>query len=62
MVGVSGFEPPTSWSQTMRASHCATPRTDECKYSVLALPSQEMLQLFWLAFCLSLAYSTITFS
>jgi hypothetical protein len=26
MVGVSGFEPPTSWSQTMRASRCATPR------------------------------------
>jgi hypothetical protein len=26
MVGVSGFEPPTSWSQTMRASPCATPR------------------------------------
>jgi hypothetical protein len=28
MVGVSGFEPPTSWSQTMRASRCATPRSD----------------------------------
>jgi hypothetical protein len=27
MVGVSGFEPPTSWSQTMRASRCATPRS-----------------------------------
>ena len=26
MVGVGGFEPPTSWSQTKRASHCATPR------------------------------------
>ena len=26
MVGVRGFEPPTSWSQTMRASRCATPR------------------------------------
>jgi hypothetical protein len=29
MVGVSGFEPPTSWSQTMRASHCATPRVNK---------------------------------
>ncbi len=29
MVGVSGFEPPTSWSQTMRASRCATPRIAE---------------------------------
>jgi hypothetical protein len=27
MVGVRGFEPPTSWSQTMRASRCATPRS-----------------------------------
>jgi hypothetical protein len=26
MVGVRGFEPPASWSQTMRASRCATPR------------------------------------
>ena len=26
MVGVSGFEPPTSTSRTWRASHCATPR------------------------------------
>ena len=26
LVGVRGFEPPASWSQTMRASHCATPR------------------------------------
>ena len=26
MVGVGGLEPPTSWSQTMRAIHCATPR------------------------------------
>jgi hypothetical protein len=29
MVGVRGFEPPTSWSQTMRASHCATPRSQK---------------------------------
>ena len=27
LVGVRGFEPPTSWSQTMRATSCATPRT-----------------------------------
>ena len=26
MVGVNGFEPPTSWSQTKRATNCATPR------------------------------------
>ena len=26
LVGVRGFEPPASWSQTMRASRCATPR------------------------------------
>ena len=26
MVGVAGFEPAASWSQTMRANHCATPR------------------------------------
>ena len=26
MVGVRGFEPPTSSSRTKRASHCATPR------------------------------------
>jgi hypothetical protein len=25
-IGVRGFEPRTSWSQTMRATHCATPR------------------------------------
>ena len=25
-VGVGGFEPPTSWSQTRRAYPCATPR------------------------------------
>ena len=29
MVGVGGFEPPTSWSQTMRATRCATPRIQE---------------------------------
>ena len=26
VVGVKGFEPPTSWSQTKRATNCATPR------------------------------------
>ena len=26
MVGVTGFEPATSWSQTTRATNCATPR------------------------------------
>ena len=26
MVGVTGLEPATSWSQTMRATICATPR------------------------------------
>jgi hypothetical protein len=26
MVGVRGLEPRTSWSQTMRATNCATPR------------------------------------
>ena len=26
MVGVTGFEPATSWSQTTRAPICATPR------------------------------------
>ena len=25
-VGVRGLEPRTSWSQTMRATNCATPR------------------------------------
>ncbi len=25
-IGVGGFEPPASWSQTMRANRCATPR------------------------------------
>jgi hypothetical protein len=27
MVGVRGFEPPTPWSRTKCASHCATPRS-----------------------------------
>ena len=26
LVGVTGFEPTTSWSRTMRATICATPR------------------------------------
>jgi hypothetical protein len=26
MVGATGFEPATSWSQTTRATNCATPR------------------------------------
>ena len=26
VVGVRGLEPRTSWSQTMRATNCATPR------------------------------------
>src|SRR5439155_1078576 len=26
LVGARGFEPPTSWSQTRRATNCATPR------------------------------------
>ena len=26
LVGVTGLEPATSWSQTMRATICATPR------------------------------------
>ena len=26
LVGVTGFEPTTSWSRTMRATNCATPR------------------------------------
>jgi hypothetical protein len=26
LVGVRGLEPRTSWSQTMRATNCATPR------------------------------------
>ena len=35
MVGVSGFEPPTSTSRTWRASHCATPRL----YSDCSIPA-----------------------
>ena len=27
MVGVAGFEPAVSWSRTMRATNCATPRS-----------------------------------
>jgi hypothetical protein len=42
MVGVRGFEPPASWSQTMRASRCATPRIGE--YTMLVRPSQSRLR------------------
>ena len=31
MVGVTGFEPATSWSQTTRATNCATPRCEKPK-------------------------------
>lgn len=39
VVGVGGFEPPTSWSQTMRATHCATPRLT--KYSNAVIKGQS---------------------
>ncbi len=29
LVGVTGFEPATSWSQTTRATNCATPRCEK---------------------------------
>ena len=34
MVGVRGFEPPTSSSRTKRASHCATPRNQPRYYTL----------------------------
>ena len=35
MVGVGGVEPPTSCSQSKRASHCATPRLKVMFYKIL---------------------------
>jgi hypothetical protein len=43
MVGVSGFEPPTSWSQTMRASPCATPRLATESLDYLRYYSQDKI-------------------
>ena len=37
MVEATGFEPTTSWSRTMRATNCATPRK---RYSVYVLWSR----------------------
>ena len=34
MVGVTGLEPAPSWSQTMRATICATPRNTNKNYIV----------------------------
>ncbi len=39
-VGARGFEPPTSWSQTMRANHCATPRDLKLKSCLLPISSR----------------------
>ena len=67
MVGVRGFEPPTSWSQTMRASRCATPRIakyysryKELKQSTLLIRRNQAAKQAILA--LSLAYSSFTCS
>ena len=67
MVGVSGFEPPTSWSQTMRASRCATPRAGryynreaELRQSTLLSNTNQAAKQVALA--LSLAYSSFTCS
>jgi hypothetical protein len=40
MVGVSGFEPPASWSQTMRATTALHPAMQ--KYRLQKKQSQEM--------------------
>jgi hypothetical protein len=45
MVGAGGFEPPTSWSQTMRANPCATPRNLELKPVPLAYLFSNFLPL-----------------
>ncbi len=35
MVGVAGLEPAASWSRTMHATNCATPRITVFYYSVM---------------------------
>ena len=40
LVGVTGFEPMTSWSRTKRATNCATPR--KIKILSFSYNSQEL--------------------
>ena len=40
MVGVTGFEPAASWSQTKRATSCATPR-DLMKIKIIVKPLEN---------------------
>ena len=48
LVGATGLEPATSWSQTRCATNCATPRLPEsgCKITKKYAPLQIFLQLF----------------
>ena len=46
LVGVEGLEPPTSWSQAMRASNCATPRQYYAFYTILLHLSRIFFNFF----------------
>ena len=37
LVGVTGFEPTTSWSRTKRATNCATPRLNFLPFTIYML-------------------------
>lgn len=50
-VGVTGLEPATSWSQTMCATNCATPRGREVAPPMLALLEWTSLSSFSAVFC-----------
>ena len=46
LVGATGLEPATAWSQTRNATNCATPRFCGCKGTHFLRPLQIFPQLF----------------
>ena len=46
LVGVTGIEPATSWSQTTRAPICATPRRQKLLYDIMDKKSTTFLCFF----------------
>lgn len=45
MVGVAGLEPAASWSRTMHATICATPRDS---FYIIARPLSIVKHFFWM--------------
>ena len=46
LVGVTGIEPATSWSQTTRAPICATPRRQKLLYDIMDKKSTTFYAFF----------------